>query len=116
MSFAVGRSGFHLTARANVREKRIYVRLVLTGEDGKPHFYLLGQDRIDIEEEIGAELEWGNPGRKEKHISLSLYDTDPGDRQDWNRQHQWLCDKLEVFHKVFSPRVKTLDASDYVPE
>ena len=115
ISFAVGRSEFHITARANVREKRIYVRLVITGEDAEPHFYLLVQDRIDIKKEIGAELEW-NPGRKEKHISLSLYDTDPEDRQDWDRQHQWLCEQLEIFHRVFSPRVKALDASDYAPE
>ena len=51
-----------------------------------------------------------------EELGLSLYETDLEDRQDWNRQHQWLCDNLEAFHKVFSPRVKVLDASDYVPE
>ena len=91
----------------------------MAGRDGKPHFYLLEQDKVAIEEEIGAKLEWDEKqDRKQNYINLSPEeeDTDPEDRQDWNRQHQWLCDKLETFHKVFSPRVKVLDASDYLPE
>ena len=114
-SFAVGRSGFRLTARANVRQKWIYVRLVLTGEDAEPHFYLLRQDSIDIQKEIGIALKW-NPGRKEKHIRGPQYDVDLEDRHDWNRQHQWLGEQLEAFHNAFSSRVKALDASDYRPE
>ena len=75
------------------------------------------QDKIDIEKAIGAELEWEEkPEQKRSYISRSLDDTDLEDRQDWNRQHQWLCEQLETFHKVFSPRVKELDASDYLPE
>ena len=117
VSFGVGRSGFWLSASASVRDKWISVSLTLSGRDGKPHFYLLEGDKVDIEEDIGAELEWDEKqGRKQNYISLSLDDTNPEDRQDWNRQHQWLCEQLETFHKVFSPRVKELDASDYLPE
>ncbi len=115
-SFAIGRSGFHITARVNVSEKWICVQLVLKDQDADSYFYLLERDKVDIEEEIGAELEWReNPGLKEKHIRLSL-DTDLDDRQDWDKQHQWLFEQLEIFYKVFSSRVKTLDARDYLPE
>ena len=117
MSFAVGRSGFWLSASASVRDKWISVSLTLAGRDGKPHFYLLEGDKVDIEEEIGAKLEWDEKqGRKQNYISFSLEDIDLEDRQDWNRQHQWLCEQLEIFHSVFSPRVKVLDASDYIPD
>ena len=117
MSFGVGRSGFWLSASASMRDKWISVDLTVAGKDGKPHFYLLGQDRVDIEEEIGAKLEWEErPGRKQSYVSLSQEEIDLEDRGDWNRQHQWLCDNLEAFHKVFSPRVKALDASEYLPE
>ena len=109
-------SNFWLSASASVRSKWIRVNLVLAGEDGGSHFYLLKRDEIDIQGEIGSELEWReNPGRKEKHIRL-FYDADPEDRQDWNRQHEWLCEQLETFHRIFSPRVEVLDASDYLPE
>ena len=116
--FAVGRSGFHLEAIARARGKSICVRLRLDGgQDADSYFYLLERDKVGIEKEIGAELEWReNPGRKEKHIIHSLEEIDLDDRENWIRQHQWLCEQLETFHKVFSPRVKALDASDYVPE
>ena len=118
LGFGVGRSHFSLDATINKREKWICVGLTLRGPDAKPHFYLLEQDKVDIEGEIGTELEWeGRPGRKQSYISLSSQDEiDLEDRSDWDRQHEWLCNKLEIFHKVFSPRVEALDASDYVSE
>lgn len=117
IDFGVGRSHFRLETTINKREKWICVDLTLMGPNAKPHFYLLEQNKVDIEEEIGAELEWEErPGRKQSYISLSLEEIDLEDRSDWDRQHQWLCERLEIFHKVFSPRVEALDASDYVPE
>ena len=115
MSFAIGRSNFHLHAWASVRDKWIRVDLMTDGKHGKPHFRLLKKDRAEIEKEIGAELVWKeNP--VERYISLYQRGVDPEDRQDWHRQHRWLCDQLETFHKVFSRRVKGLDANDYRPE
>ena len=35
-------------------------------------------------------------------------------REQWPEQHMWLWEKLEAFKKVFAPRVKKLNASDYV--
>jgi hypothetical protein len=117
LGFGIGRSKFRLDASASVRDKWICVSLTLRGPDAKPHFHLLEGDRTDIEEEIGAELEWDEKeGRKQNYIRFFLYDTDPEDHGDWNRQHRWLCDQLETFYKVFSQRVKELNANDYRPE
>ena len=115
MSFAVGRTNFHLHAWASVRDKWIRVDLMMNGEYGRPHFRLLKKDRVEIEKEIGAKLVWKeNP--VEHYISLYQRGPDLEDRQDWDRQHLWLCEQLETFHKVFSLRVKVLDANDYHPE
>ena len=117
MGFGIGRSKFRLDVSASVRDKWISVNLTLRGSDAKSHFNVLKQDRIDIETAIGAELEWEEkPEQKRSYISRSLEDTDLEDRQDRDRQHQWLCGQLETFHKVFSPRVKELDARDYIPD
>ncbi len=118
LGISVGRSKFLLAASASVRDKWICVSLTLRGPDAKPHFRALERDRADIEEEIGDKLEWDEKDDlKRSEISLSFpEDTDLEDRSDWNRQHQWLCEQLEIFHKVFAPRVKALDASDYIPE
>ena len=117
LGFGIGHSKFRLAASASVRDKWICASLILRGPDAKPHFHLLKGDKVDIEEEIGAELEWDEKDNlKRSEINLSQDEIDLEDRSDWGKQHQWLCDKLEIFHKVFSPRVKTLDASDYCPE
>ena len=115
--FGVGRSGFRLYASAHIGDKWICVSLTLRGPDAKPHFHLLERDKVNIEREIGAELEWDEKlGQKQSYINRSLDKTDLEDRKDWGRQYQWLCEQLETFHKVFSPRIKGLDASDYLPE
>ena len=117
MHFGVGRSGFHITVLASVRGEWVCVRLVLNHQDAKIHFRLLERDKVDIEKAFGAELGWEEkPGFKEKHIRRFLYGANLEDHQDWNRQHRWLYQQLETFYKVFSRRVKALDASDYRPE
>ena len=117
LAFAVGPSGFKLQASLNRSTKSISVSLWLIATYAKRRFNRLERDKTDIEKEIGVKLEWEErTGLQDKHIKFSLYDADHEDRQDWNRQHQWLCEQLEIFHKVFSPRVKGLDASDYRPE
>lgn len=117
IGFGVGRSKFRLDASASMRDKWICVSLTLRGPNAKPHFHLLKGDKVDIEEEIGAKLEWDekeDSGRSEIYRFKDEINLE--DRSDWGSQHEWLCEQLETFHKVFSPRVKALDASDYVPE
>ena len=118
LGVSIGRSKFLLAASASVREKWICVSLTLRGPNAKPHFYLLKRDKVDIEREIGAKLEWDEKhGRERNYINLSFpEEINLEDRSDWDKQHQWLYEQLEIFHKVFSPRVKELDASDYLPE
>ena len=102
-------AGFCLGASASVKYKWTRVRFIFKGKDAKPHFRLLRQGRVDIEKEIGAELDWAEkPDKKESDIKLTLPDADPQDGQDWDRQHQWLCEQLETFHKVFAPRIQAL--------
>ena len=103
-------TGFCLGASASVKYKWTRVRFIFKGKDAKPHFRLLRQGRVDIEKEIGAELDWAEkPDKKESDIKLTLPDADPQDGQDWDRQHQWLCEQLETFHKVFAPRIQALE-------
>ena len=117
-SAGLGRTGCELHPKLNKTDGWIRVVVFTTGENGKAYFRLLKQDRVAIKKEIGAELEWeeNREDSVERYISLYQRGVDLEDRSDWNRQHQWLCEQLETFHKVFSPRVKTLDANDYLPE
>ncbi len=114
---AIGRSGIYLAGVASVTKREIRVELVISGSLAKPHFHLLLKDRASIEAELGMNMEWLElPARKESHVVLRQSNTDPSHREDWLEQHVWLQDKLEAFHKVFSPRVRVLDAAAYNPE
>lgn len=111
-NFAVGRSNFTLHAAVNTREDRIVVGLNCLGDDAKPHFRLLLEDREAIEQEIGGSLDWEElPNRKESKVVLRR-PADPTEKADWASQHVWLAETLAKFHAAFSERVKALDASE----
>ena len=112
--FAIGRSYFHITAAMNTRDKQLSIALIITGSDAKPHFHLLHQEKDAIESEIGYQLRWRElPNNKSSDIGINR-SFDPTDRSEWPKQHAWLKEQLEAFYRVFSSRVKTLNAEDYV--
>lgn len=114
-NFAIGRSYFHMSALVNTWERKIGVVLTLGGPNAKAHFQMLYADKEAIEAAVGCGLEWReNPDKKESGIWLRT-DLDPTRRDTWPEQHRWLLEKLEIFRKVFAPRVKTLDAADLMP-
>jgi len=114
--FPVGRADFRLVATVNIKEPYINVLLYITGSDAKAHFHLLEQDKEAIEAEMGEPLEWCElPDRRVSSIELMRRGTDPTRRSDWQEQQEWMCEKLEAMHTVLAPRVKQLDASEWMP-
>lgn len=113
--FAVGRTGFGLVAGMNTRKKRFSVSLVCYPPHHREHFQLLQASKDEIEAEIGEPLD---PYEAEKSCWLAIErkDTDPLDRTSWPDQMRWLCDKLELFDKVFRERVANLEAEEHIPE
>jgi len=117
MDYPVGRTDFCLSAAVNTREKFITVELRLFGPYAKAYFDLLHAQRAEIEAELGEKLHWHKLlDKKESQIGVNNPHFDPADRSTWPQQHVWLREKLEALHRVFAPRVKALDASDYIPE
>lgn len=111
-NFALGRSGFNLQAAVNTHKKRINVGIELIGPKAKLHYQLLHQQREEIEQAFGEALTWSElPGKQSSYISLYRPESSLRDRSSWPAQHAWLLEKLELFHRVFGPRVKTLDTS-----
>lgn len=104
-----GDSRFRLGVTASVKGKFIRVRFIFWGKNAKGHFNSFKQDRNTIEKAIDPKLAWNEkPNKKESDIELILSDGNPINRGDWNRQHQWLGDKLELFYEVFSERIEAL--------
>ena len=106
MDFAVGHSGFGIHTWMSKEKRYICVGLVKS-PDAKSRFQRLRQNKAEIESEVGAELSWeDNP--KRCNIRHYRRDTDVENRQDWDRQHQWIYEQLEIFYRVFGPRVQAL--------
>jgi hypothetical protein len=117
MNFSIGRSDFALVAAMNTRKKYLYVSLVCGGDDAKSHYGLLAEEQEAIDAEAGFPLSWEElPRKKSSYISTYLRDAEPTDRSQWKSQHEWLRDRLGLFRRIFSARVRALDASDYQPD
>jgi hypothetical protein len=60
--------------------------------------------------------DWFEMLRRQPNLSACLVDASPKNTDDWKRQHEWLSEKLNDMHRVFSRRVKELSADDWQPE
>jgi hypothetical protein len=114
MAYPVGRSGFMISA-VMVRPKReIRVELYISNEDAKVFFGLLEQQKEEIERDIGYPIDWeALPEKRDSRVAIRFPDVDPEDRDDWPRQHEWMAARINDFQRVFSPRVRLLDADQW---
>ena len=102
-------SRFRLGVATSVKGKFIRVSFYFWGKNAKLYFNSFKQNKNAIEKKIDVKLEWNEkPNKKESDIQLILPDADPKKRNDWDRQHRWLCDNLEHFYDVFKQQIDDL--------
>ena len=115
LQFSIGRTGFSMNPFFRTQLKVIGITLYVKGENATEHFHLLKEQQAAVEKEFGESLEWAAlPDYDSSRISLRKEGPDPGDESDWPKQHEWLASKLELFDKIFRPRIQELDADDWV--
>ena len=110
--FDIGRQSFAISAWRNQRDGLCCIELYMTGKNASAHFYLLQEEREEIESEFGESLVWQE---KIKNVVVSQGFENLTDERDWPNQHKWLADNLEKLDKIFRPRVKVLNADDWEP-
>jgi len=111
--YGVGRSGAYLIAVFKLDEAVVHIEL--NRSEHPAWFHLLHDQREAIEAELGFPLEWEErPEKKYSFIRVAQV-FDSKDRNTWPTIHQWMQEKLEAMRKVFRPRVKALDDSDWTP-
>jgi len=109
---AVGRSRFSLNLTVSAMYKRLCCEIYMRGKNAKQAFKLLEQDKVAIEAETGP-LEWRElPDGQDCRVVLYKSDFDPSDKTGWQEGFKWLQKEAELFHKVFSPRIKALPIED----
>ncbi|MBM3330988.1 DUF4268 domain-containing protein [candidate division WOR-3 bacterium] len=90
----------------------IRVDLYMSGSSAKRHFAQLNEQREDIERELGLQLVWYNPEDKQACRIYTRRAADVMDRTTWPQQFEWLRKNVELFYKVFAPRVKKLGTEE----
>ena len=117
LQFSIGRTTFTLQAWVASTNREIGIRLYMAGNFSKAHYYLLKEQQEEIHDDFGETLKWHElPENERSRISLSKAGTDPLDENDWPHQYAWFTAKLERFNQVFRPRIRTLNAADWIPE
>lgn len=116
--YSIGRSGFHLSAVVNSRDKWVAVQFVMNDSKAKQYFSLLASRRSEIEALLGlpGQLDWRElPDGKESRIELTRRGVDPADEGRWQDLQDWMIDRIILFRERLSAIVKDLDAAEAVP-
>ena len=110
MSYAIGRTDFSLNAVMQIWEGYVRVELYISGKGASDRRTRLEEEKDQIEQELGFELEWGDqsPDARDQRISHYLRNIDPADRSEWSNQHDWIAKNLNAMHRVFVDRVRNL--------
>lgn len=109
MGYSIGRTGFNLGAVMLRPKRQIRAELYIAGDQAKLMLNRLREQADDIHGELGYSLVWEDlPDRRDARVAIYLDSVDPEDEQDWQRQHAWLADRLNDFHRVLSQRVRSL--------
>lgn len=110
-SYAIGRSGFWLTATASVEKSRLGAEMFIRTSDidAKEAFHRLEQDKATIEADAGFHLDWQElPDAKGSRMAIYLTEVPLEKDGDWPRQFEWLASRLEGLDRALRGRVKAL--------
>ncbi|MRU15334.1 DUF4268 domain-containing protein [Roseovarius sp. A21] len=107
---SIGRTHFSLNMSMNTRENWIRVELYLSGPAAKGNFDMLADQKDQIEQELGRDLDWQRLDEKrDARICVTRNAAALDQKQSWAEEHQWLTEHLIAFHKVFAPRIRGID-------
>lgn len=116
MQVSIGRTGFQISATFNTQESRIGVEIYIQNEQAQAFFELLYREKEEIEAEIEQALDWQElPGRKACRIVVYREDCALEDKDSWDEFLAWTTQNMEIFDRVFRPRIKSLNADDWIP-
>ena len=109
-NLALGRSGVHLGASLNSREKRLGMEVYIDHENSKLMFKQLEAQRVQIDQTLGAELEWMElPDGHACRILQVRLDSPLEDEAQRPSCFAWLEQAALHMQVVFRPLVKELN-------
>ncbi len=82
----------------------------MKGANAKQHFAILFNQKDLIEAQLGFGLTWRNPDDKAMCRMYSRLKCDFAEPENWPECFEWLRQRQETLHRVFSPLVRNLNA------
>ena len=116
MNLSIGKSGIHLCSIASFLNSKtnswdggeIRAEVYISGANAKSYFHQLYEKKDKIEKVLGESCEWYNPETKKICRIYLRKSAKIKDKSDWNNQHQWLFEKLELLAKAIKPELASL--------
>jgi uncharacterized protein YbjQ (UPF0145 family) len=115
-TFAVGRSGFAISLTVNTVKKRLGCEIYIAHQESKTAFAELFAQREQIENELGASLEWQELPHRHASRIVEFRSGDIEERESRPELFVWLKERTENFHRVFSARIRALALADLSEE
>lgn len=104
---AVGRSNFIISLTTKTQAQRVGCEIFINGKKAKKAFAQLLEGREAIEKDLG-ELDWQELPEGQGCRIAQYREGDTKNLGKWDELHAWCKDRAEEFHRVFSPRIKSV--------
>lgn len=116
MYHPIRRAGFQLDSVFSTYDSKsesyaqgeLRVELFWNHKDAEKCFKLLGDQRSEIESELGDSLEWVQATSGQSYRIYVQKSVDITARDNWPDYYLWLREKLEAFYRVVEPRILAL--------
>ena len=95
-------------SETNSKRPEIRAELHIDGPNAKPEFAALEEQKATLEKALGFSLTWYNPENKAMWRLSTRKDADFLNESLWLQHFDWLRQRLETRHSVFSPVMKNL--------
>jgi hypothetical protein len=109
LNINIGKTGFGLNPTVNSKEKHLGVELYISGPKAKGYFAKLSEQKKEIENKLGFELDWQQlPESIASRIASWYSEASIEDENRWDEYLDWLTQRLVKMYEVFPPIVKAL--------
>lgn len=115
-TLAVGRAGFHISLTVHGGSERVGCALYINHEQSKLAFADLLEQRAEIDGEVNANLDWQELPHRHACRVAQFHPLNFDSRDQWAEAFRWLLERAEAFHRVFSPRLRTLHLTQAATE
>lgn len=109
MDFAVGKTGFKMSAIMNSETNKLGIWFTTSGDDAKANFHALYNLKNEIEEHLGFGFDWKEmPDKLSSNIVVEKSVGDVFCTDKWDEYASWFNETMNKMYVVFNPIIKNL--------